>query len=143
MTTNVLVIGEHNLLRSSLCRWLEARLPACHPFEAMSVAEGVDFAQRYVPQMIILDAGFPGMSSLKDIVNIKTAVPTTPLVVLITYDYAPYQAEAIAAGARACLPKDAIHTELQPLLTGLLSGQPQNGRQAQLDELSVQAVVKI
>jgi DNA-binding NarL/FixJ family response regulator len=104
---------------------LEARIPACHLLEAGSAAEGIDFAQRYIPQVIILDAGFPGMSSLRDVVHIKTAFPTTPLVVLTTYEYAPYQAEAIAAGANACLPKEAIYTKLQSLLVDLLSIQYQ------------------
>jgi len=130
MKLRVLVIGEHGFLRSALCNWLTGAFPTVHIIDAANEDEGLALAQAHSPQIVILDAGFPGMSSLRDIVHIKTAVPTTPLVVLTTYDFAPYRTEAVAAGASACLPKEAIYAELQPLLTRLLSGQPQNERQA-------------
>jgi DNA-binding NarL/FixJ family response regulator len=130
MSTAILVIGKHDLLRSSLCNWLAARFPTAYIIDAANETEGIALAQYHSPRIIILDAGFPGMSSLTDILNIKTAVPATPLVVLTTYDYPVYRAEAITVGVSACLPKEAICTELQPVLTGLLSGQPQNGCQA-------------
>lgn len=122
----VLVIGEHKFLRSTLCAWLKAMIPACHPVEAAGAAEGINFAQQSDPQAIIIDVGFPSLSSLGDIANIKTAAPSVPLVALTSYDFAAYRAEALAAGASACISKEAIFTQLQPLLAGLLSGQYQD-----------------
>lgn len=123
MSAKFLVVGEHTVFRQMLCLWLQAQFPACHILEAANKEVAVVLAQINSLQLVIIDAGFPEIPSLTMIAHIKAVAPTTPLVILSTYDSENFRADAIAAGASTCLTKDAIRTHLQPLVTNLLSLQ--------------------
>lgn len=122
MRERILVIGQHPMLRLTLCSWVEALLPTIYTIDTGNERVGLELAQNLSPALIILDAGFPGMDSLEFITCLKSATPNISLIVLTTYRLNSYCDQALEAGAAACLAKDTIYQDhFLPLLTEFLS----------------------
>lgn len=134
MAGKILVIGQQVTLRLTLCSWLEALLPTVRTIDARDETVGIALAQSRSPLMIIYDAGFPGAYSLDAISCLRKAVSHIPLLVLTTYESETYYAQALQAGANACLPKDMIYSDhFVLLLTKLLSRSYQINPQEELN----------
>lgn len=116
----ILVICEHEILRSSLSGWLETVLPDCQTIDARSEAEGLPLAESCLPRLVIFCTGLSEANRLGEVTRLKKALPDTPIVVLTSYAYPDYCTSFVAAGATTCLSYQTIKTELHPVLTGLL-----------------------
>jgi DNA-binding NarL/FixJ family response regulator len=81
----------------------------------------VDLVRSQAPDIVLMDIGLPGMNGIEATRRIKAIAPQVRVVILSILEDPEYQADAAAAGASAYVPKRKMHTELIPILTGLLS----------------------
>jgi DNA-binding NarL/FixJ family response regulator len=122
----ILIVEDHDALRDSLRRWLSSTFPDCTFFEAGSGEEAVAMASSHLPNIVLMDIGLPKMSGIEATRLIKKAVPNIKVVILTIHDVVDYKTDALAAGAIAYIPKHAMHTELIPVVTKLLSHPDDN-----------------
>lgn len=120
-TLSILIVGNHNPLRTSLRDWVGMNLPEASILEAGDVKEvtGEPLAER--PHIILLDTGMDGMRGLEATERVGEAWPDAKIVILTMHENPEYAADAKAAGASACLLKRKMGSELMPVLRGLLS----------------------
>jgi two-component system cell cycle response regulator DivK len=123
MSATILIIENNVSIRKALQSWLEVIL--LHQYQVLEAAymeEALAVAQANLPQMVLMDLGFPTMKDLEAITGFKAAVPASQIVVLSDYevDNETYQALVAAHGASGYLPKKSLLKELRPMLTELL-----------------------
>lgn len=73
------------------------------------------------PRAVLLGLGGEGLTDAQLIASIQATLPDTPVIVLGHLDAPAYRAAALAAGAAGFVAKEAISSELTPLLHKLTS----------------------
>jgi DNA-binding NarL/FixJ family response regulator len=108
----VLLVDDHRLFRESL-----GALLAVH--EGIEVvAEGADgedavrLARQHRPDVVLLDVEMPGQSVLTSLVEIRSASPSTRIVVLTMHENTTLARQLLLRGASAYLIKTIGHHEL-------------------------------
>jgi two-component system response regulator NreC len=108
----IVLADDHAVVRSALRLLLEAE----PDFEVVAEAGDAETATRYVlghkPDVLVLDLNMPGASGLTAIPRLREQSPDTQIVVLTMQGETAFAREAMQAGARAYVLKDAAESEL-------------------------------
>jgi two-component system response regulator NreC len=108
----IVLADDHAVVRSALRLLLEAE----PDFEVAAEAGDSETATRYVlghkPDVLVLDLNMPGESGLSAIPRLRSQSPDTQIVVLTMQGETAFAREAMQAGARAYVLKDAAESEL-------------------------------
>jgi two-component system response regulator NreC len=108
----IVVADDHQVVRTGLRMLLDAEAD----FEVVAEAGDVGSATRsvlgYKPDVLVLDLNMPDGSSLPAIPKMLTDSPQTNIVVLTMQEDPAFAREALQAGARGYVLKDAADTEL-------------------------------
>ena len=125
----ILIVDDHERVRTLLREWLEIVLPECAVIEAGSGEEAVVLAQAEIPNVVIMDLSLPQMSGIQATRLIREAVPPAKakVVMLTMYEDEAHRAEAFSAGVSDYVPKRLMQVSLLPTLTRLLTTMEQNG----------------
>jgi NarL family two-component system response regulator LiaR len=70
--------------------------------------EAVKAAERFLPDVAIIDVAMPGLDGIQALKQIRMKSPKTAVIVLSAYDYESYVLPAVEAGAAAYLLKSAL-----------------------------------
>jgi two-component system response regulator NreC len=122
-TVTIVLADDHPVVRSGLRMLLEAEAD----MEVVAEADDAGAARRYVlghkPSVLILDLNMPGESSLELIPQIAEEMPDTAVVVLTMQNDPAFAREAMGAGARGYVLKQAAGEELvQAVRTAVAGG---------------------
>ena len=90
-------------LREQLNRTAEFRIVG----EAASIAEGLELIERLNPDLVLLDISLPDGSGVQACCRLVAGRPDTRVLILSVYDDPAVIREAIAAGARGYVLRDA------------------------------------
>jgi two-component system response regulator NreC len=108
----VVIADDHQVVRSGLRMLLDAE----DDLEVVAEAGDVDSATRtvlgYKPDVIVLDLNMPDGSSLPAIPKMLSDSPATNIVVLTMQEDPAFAREALQAGARGYVLKEAADSEL-------------------------------
>jgi DNA-binding NarL/FixJ family response regulator len=107
VSTTVLLVDDHELIRQGLRRAFERSGDFEVVGEASSVAEGIDAVARHAPQVVILDVRLPDGSGLDAATKMRELQSDIGIVVLTMYAGDEQLFGALEAGASAFVPKDA------------------------------------
>jgi two-component system, NarL family, response regulator NreC len=108
----VLIIDDHQLVRSGLRRLLEGEEDLTVEDEAGTASDAVRLARLHKPDVILLDVVMPGGSGLDAIPEIRTAAPEAKVLALSMQDDPSYVRRAFAAGASGYVLKEAADDDL-------------------------------
>ncbi len=118
----IVLADDHPVVRSGLRMLLEAE----DDMEVVAEADDATAARRYVlghkPSVLILDLNMPGESSLQMIPEIGEAAPETAIVVLTMQNDPAFAREALGAGARGYVLKQAAGEELVQAIRTAVEG---------------------
>jgi two-component system response regulator NreC len=111
-TIRIVVADDHQVVRSGLKLLLDSE----EGFEVVAEAGDVASAGRtvlgYKPDVLVLDLNMPDGSSLPAIPKMLTDSPGTSIVVLTMQEDPAFAREALQAGARGYVLKEAADSEL-------------------------------
>jgi two-component system response regulator NreC len=111
-TIRVVIADDHAVVRSGLRMVLDAE----DGIEVVAEAGEVDAASRavraYHPHVLVLDLNMPGEPSLEAIPRFVEQMPETAIVVLTMQQDPAFAREALRAGARGYVLKEAADAEL-------------------------------
>lgn len=111
MSTSILIADDHLVVRLGL-RTILAGTEFDVVGEALDGEEAVKLAAKLKPDLVVLDVRMPGTDGLAALSRIKLATPSTPVLMLSTYDNPTYIAKAVALGASGYIFKGASRDEL-------------------------------
>jgi two-component system, NarL family, response regulator NreC len=108
----LLIIDDHQLVRSGLRRLLENEEDMAVEDEAGTAYDAVRLARLHKPDVVLLDVVMPGGSGLDAIPEIKDAAPDARILALSMQDDPSYVRRAFATGASGYVLKEAADDEL-------------------------------
>ena len=126
----ILIVEDHDKLRSALAEWLKSDFNEYSFFVAESAEKAIEIVKMHHPAIIIMDLQLPGMNGIEAIRTIKMINPYTQAVVLTVMKDSAYIDVAMAAGACAFINKQHMHAELIPVLSKLLPAAAASGEVA-------------
>ncbi|WP_050043852.1 response regulator transcription factor [Bradyrhizobium sp. LTSPM299] len=85
--------------------------------------QAIEFARRYRPDVILMDLQMPRVDGIAATQRILRELPRTHVVVLTTFETNDLIFEAVSAGAKAYLLKDARIDEIATTIRAVMNGQ--------------------
>ena len=119
----IILADDHAVVRSGLRLLLDSE----PDFQVVAEAGDIDGARRYVrghhPEVLVLDLNMPGGSSLEAIPAIREEAPDTQIVVLTMQEEPAFARQALGAGARCYVLKEAADSELVEAVRRAAAGE--------------------
>src|SRR5512133_2499479 len=123
MTTRILLVDDHAVVRSGLRMLLENERDVEIIGEAASAHEAIEAAINLKPDVILMDIGLPDLSGIDATRQIKKVVPNSAIVALTIHEDEEYFFKMLEAGATGYVPKRAAPDELLTAIRAAASGQ--------------------
>ncbi|TCO62894.1 response regulator [Actinocrispum wychmicini] len=128
--TKVLIVDEHDLLRSGLTALLRQAPAGYEVIEASTGTQAVATATAERPDVILIDIRMPGMDGVTATSKILSAATETPprVLILTTFDHDEYVRAALGAGASGVLlktlPAERLFAAIEAVAAGDLPFTP-------------------
>jgi DNA-binding NarL/FixJ family response regulator len=119
----VLIADDHTVVRDGLAAVLARRPDITVVGEASNGIEAVEKAEQLHPDVILMDLRMPEMDGAEAMRRIRERDPEVRFLVLTTFDNDEYIFEAIQAGAKGYLLKDASREDLFRAVVAVYRGE--------------------
>jgi DNA-binding NarL/FixJ family response regulator len=119
----LLIVDDHEVVRQGLAAMLGRRPGFQVVAEAGTVAEAVDSARRFEPDIIVMDVRLPDGSGIEACREIRAELPDTRVVMLTSYPDEEAVFAAIIAGASGYLLKQVRARDLVAALEAVGRGE--------------------
>ena len=119
----MLLVDDHALVRRGFRRILEDEPDITVAGEASDGEEAVRLAEKLRPQVIIMDCALPGMNGLDATRKILEHFPGTRVLMLSMHPEETWVRQALAAGARGYILKNAVDLELGAAIRRVMAGE--------------------
>jgi DNA-binding NarL/FixJ family response regulator len=121
--TTVLLADDHALVRRGFRRLLDDDPTLSVVGEASTGTEAVELARAAQPQVIVMDVAMPGMSGLAAMSAILADRPDAAVLILSMHSEATLVRQAMAAGARGYVLKNAVDLDLAGAIKRVAAGE--------------------
>jgi len=132
----VLLVDDHSLVRRGFRRMLEDDDDISVIAEASDGGEAVQMALALKPKVVVMDCALPGMSGLVATKQIMEKAPQTAILMLSMHSEETLVRQALEAGARGYMLKNAMDLDLAAVVKKVAAGEqvldPQVERTASL-----------
>ncbi len=119
----VLVVDDHPIVRAGIIALVQDHSRMDLVAEAGTGEEAITLALTHRPDVILMDLRLPTMSGVEAIQTIRASWPDARVIVLTTYDGDEDIYQALHAGAKAYLLKDASREELLEAVEAVHRGE--------------------
>lgn len=125
MTTDirVLLADDHSLVRRGFRRLLDDELGIKVVGEACNGVQAVELSRSLRPDVIIMDMSMPGLNGTQATTEILKFLPGVGVVILSMYEEGNYVRNAMRAGARGYLLKNASEVDLAAAIRNVARGR--------------------
>ncbi|HMJ23406.1 MAG TPA: response regulator transcription factor [Terriglobales bacterium] len=108
----ILIVDDSPLIRGHLRTLLERQPDWSVCGEAENGLAGIDQAQQFHPDLIVMDLAMPVLNGIEASRVLKRLMPETPLLLFTTFTDASIKKVALAAGVHAVVDKSEANTTL-------------------------------
>jgi len=123
MTTRILLVDDHQMLRDGL-RGILAAKPGIEVIgEAADGRTAIELARKLVPDVVVMDIGMREMNGIEATRQIKRENPAIRVIVLSTYSDPRYVLSALEAGASGYVLKLSAFDELLRAVGSVSAGK--------------------
>src|SRR3954467_1556207 len=119
----VLLVDDHSLVRRGFRRMLEDEPDMDVVGEAGDGEESVKLAKQLHPQVVVMDCALPRMNGLEATRQIIEESPETAVLMLSMHSENTWVRQAIEAGARGYVLKNALDLELGAAIRKIAAGE--------------------
>ncbi len=119
----VLLVDDHSLVRKGFRRILEDDADIEVVGEAANGLDAVSAAQELKPNVIVMDMSMPELDGVQATLEILKKLPETNILILSMYSEENYIRNALEAGARGYMLKNAIEVDLTTAVRAVAGGQ--------------------
>ena len=120
---SVLLVDDHSLVRRGFRRILEDEVDIAVTGEASDGAEAVQLVQKLRPQVVVMDCAMPKMNGLEATRKILENRPETLVLMLSMHPEETLVRQALDAGARGYILKNAVDLELGAAIRRVVAGE--------------------
>lgn len=125
MTTKILVVDDHHVVRRGLVFFLRTQKEIVIVAEASNGIEAIELTKRYQPDLILMDLSMPGMDGIEATKIIKNLYPTIKVIILTSFSEQDHVIPALEAGASGYQLKDIQPDELVQSIRNVMLGTNQ------------------
>src|ERR1700760_2070991 len=119
----VVLVDDHPLVRQGMRAVIDAQHEIEVVGEASDGEEAVRICVESNPDVVLMDLQMPGLHGIEATRQVRTASPSTAVLVLTMYDDDAMVFEAIAAGASGYLLKGSDGTDIIAAIQSAAQGQ--------------------
>ncbi len=119
----VLLVDDHSLVRRGFRRMLEDEPDMKVVGEAGDGEEAVRLAKQLHPQVVVMDCALPGMNGLQATREILEDSSHTAVLMLSMHTESTWVRQAIDAGAKGYMLKNALELELGAAIRKVAAGE--------------------
>jgi len=119
----VMLADDHSLVRKGFRRILEDEAGIAVVGEACDGSQAVEMARTLRPDVIVMDMAMPGLNGTQATIEILKFLPGVGVVILSMYEEANYVRNAMKAGARGYLLKNASEVDLASAIKNVARGR--------------------
>jgi DNA-binding NarL/FixJ family response regulator len=119
----VLLVDDHSLVRRGFRRMLEDEADIVVIGEASNGDDAVRLARELAPQVIVMDCALPGTSGLAATRKILGTAPPKAILMLSMHSEDTLVRQALDAGARGYILKNAVDLELATAIRRVAAGE--------------------
>ena len=120
---SVLLVDDHSLVRRGFRRMLEDEPDISVVGEASDGKEAVELARSLKPKVIVMDCALPEINGLQATRKILSFAPQTLVLMLSMHSEETWVRQAIDAGARGYVLKNAMDLELGSAIRRIVNGE--------------------
>ena len=118
----ILIVDDHALVRRGMYYVVKECFPEADVDEADGAVQALEVMKTGKVKMALVDVRMPDHDGLELLRSMKASWPDVPVIMLSTYENAPYVKRALADGASGYLLKDATPEDLSQAINVALSG---------------------
>ncbi|WP_256077692.1 response regulator transcription factor [Massilia sp. YIM B04103] len=122
MTIRILLVDDHPLVRDGLRARLEAMPQFDVVAEAGGAAEALEQASVQTPDLVLMDINMRGVNGIEATAQFRERFPDIAVLILSMHDKLEYVSQAIQAGARGYVLKDAPGKDIVVAIETVMSG---------------------
>ena len=122
-TITVLLVDDHSLVRRGFRRMLEDEPDIAVVGEAGDGDEAVKLTRELKPKVVVMDCALPKMNGLDATRQILQEQPHTAVLMLSMHSENTWVRQAIEAGAKGYVLKNAMNLELGPAVRRVAAGE--------------------
>ena len=119
----VLLVDDHSLVRRGFRRMLEDESDMEVVGEAGTGEESIKLAKELHPRVVVMDCALPGMNGLEATRQIIEDSPDTSVLMLSMHTESTWVRQAIEAGAKGYVLKNALDLELGEAIRKVAAGE--------------------
>jgi DNA-binding NarL/FixJ family response regulator len=119
----VLLVDDHSLVRRGFRRMLEDEPDMEVVGEAGDGEESIRLARELHPQVVVMDCALPGMNGLQATRQIIEDSPDTAVLMLSMHSENTWVRQAVEAGAKGYILKNAMDLELGAAIRKVAAGE--------------------
>jgi len=118
----ILIVDDHALVRRGMTYVVKEGFPDADVVEAEGANAALDVMRSKAADLALVDVRMPDLDGLELLRAMKLEWPDVPVIMLSTYENAPYVKRALADGAAGYLLKDATPEDLGQAINVAISG---------------------
>ena len=118
----ILIVDDHALVRRGMSYVVKEGFPDADVVEADGAASALELLREKAADLALVDVRMPDLDGLELLRAIKLEWPDVPVIMLSTYENAPYVKRALSDGAAGYLLKDATPEDLGQAIKVAISG---------------------
>ena len=118
----ILIVDDHALVRRGMTYVVKEGFPDADVVEAEGAAAALDVMRSKAADLALVDVRMPDLDGLELLRAMKLEWPDVPVIMLSTYENAPYVKRALSDGAAGYLLKDATPEDLGQAINVAISG---------------------
>ena len=120
---SVLLVDDHSLVRRGFRRMLEDEADIDVVGEAADGEEAIKLVRSLKPQVVIMDSALPGINGLEATRKILQFAPETLVLMLSMHSEDTWVRQALDAGARGYVLKNAMDLEIGSAIRRIIEGE--------------------
>jgi len=118
----ILIVDDHALVRRGMGYVVKEGFPDAEVVEAEGAATALEAMRKAPADLALVDVRMPDLDGLELLRSMKAEWPDVPVIMLSTYENAPYVKRALSDGAAGYLLKDATPEDLGQAINVAISG---------------------
>jgi DNA-binding NarL/FixJ family response regulator len=118
----ILLVDDHALVRRGLAHVVRESFPDAEVVEADNAEQALRAMSDQAIEIALVDVRMPEPDGLALLHEIKAQWADIPVIMLTSFDHAPYVKQALAEGAAGYMLKDATPDDLEQAIRVALSG---------------------